>query len=484
MSDNSRIREYRFFTRLIILLIFVVIGIYVASSPMPQEGLELLWVLPVLLGIAQFVFWKEVLYASNSFALIILYATAVVRYVGTPLLIAVSGSLVPTINAGAGDYRVAIAIQAYELMLLGPIIRVVWPTHIRKLNTILNTNEDRVGASFHLTWTGGLFVVFLLMLLFGRGHINNVISHLSTWFYRVNNKDILYNYDMIAFNLLKTVLFLLLISLIKKWYDRSRYKFLPFIFALVIGLLNTMLYQYTERTDLFVLVFSTFYVLRFAFPKNTKFLTALFGVGGVLLVALIFMEGSMQYTFGSSVQSVDLSNYEKMAQLYTTGPSILANAHMNYVVTRSEVNLLTIGKDFVSSFEFLSMLPFLRFMGKTVSSGLTTVELYVGSIGGLSYILPNYSLACLYVSDIFGWLLEAIFIVLTVKLAGHFERSFYKYHNLAQIYAVINIVTMVSMGIFCNNFQLMIHGITSLPFWLYIFAFVNELGTRVRLKTN
>lgn len=484
MSDYSKIREGQYISRSIILLICFAIGIYVASTPMPQDGLELLWVLPILMGLIQFIFWKEVLYARHSFALIILYATAVVRYVMTPVLIAVSGALIPTINASAGDYRAAIAIQVYELLLLGPIIRVVWPTHIRKINTIMGSNEEKDDAGFRLTWTGGLFVVFLLALLFGRGHLNNVISHLSTWFYRVNNKDILYNYDMIAFNLLKTVLFLLLISLIKKWYDKSKYKFLPFIFGLIIGLLNTMLYQYTERTDLFVLVFSTFYVLRFAFPKNTKFLTALFGVGGVLLVALIFMEGSMQYTLGSSVRSIDLSNYEKMAQLYTTGPSILANAHMNYTTTRSQVNLLTIGKDFVSSFEFLSMLPFFRFLGNSVNAGFTTVELYVGSIGGLSYILPNYSLSCLYASDIFGWLIEAIFIVVTIKLAGHFERSIYKYHNLAQIYAVINIVTMVSMGIFCNNFQLMIHGITSLPFWLYIFAFVNELGTRVRLRIH
>ena len=105
----------------------------------------------------------------------------------------------------------------------------------------------------------------------------------------------------------------------------------------------------------------------------------------------------------------------------------------------------------------------------------------VASIGGLTYIIPNQSLASLYVGDILCWILEQALIILNIKLLGWFERSIYKIGDLAQVYAIFSIVTMVAMGVFCNNFQLMIHNFSSLPLWLLIFSYVNNLNNRYNI---
>ena len=88
---------------------------------------------------------------------------------------------------------------------------------------------------------------------------------------------------MMAFNIVKTALFLVLIAGMKYIYDRTSQKSIPVIIALIVGILNTMFFEYRERTDLAVLVIATFFVLSYAFPRSKKMLGLIFGVGGVVL---------------------------------------------------------------------------------------------------------------------------------------------------------------------------------------------------------
>ena len=132
--------------------------------------------------------------------------------------------------------------------------------------------------------------------------------------------------------------------------------------------------------------------------------------------------------------------------------------------------------------DLFSTLPFLRFVSDAVSSGSFSVEIYMESIGGLSYIIPNHILASLYFGDILCWLVEPLLIIINIKLLGWFERLLYKIDDLMQVYAVYSINTMVAMGVFCNNITLMLHSFSSLPLWLLIFSYVNNIGNKIRMK--
>lgn len=443
----------------------------------PNKGLSLLFLLPLSFATSLLLFGREYSYFKESFGLTILYLSAAVRYILTPLLIVLSQSVVNTIIANDGDYFYAVIVEVIELYIVMIAIRFVWPSHLIKQDLIKQHNlydPDHVG--FHLSWAGVVFVILMVAMVLLRGHLGNIISHLSTWFNRVYNRDDLYSYDLMAFNIVKTVIFLLFVSAAKNVYDRTSFKVLPVIIAIVAGLFNTNFYVFSERTDLAILVISSFFVLRYAFPKNKKMLGVIFGTGGVLLVAMVFMEGTLQYQVGTSVSTVRLADYEKVIELYTTGPSVLASARMHYDSMRSMISFMTYMKDLVQSCDLFGTLPFLRFILNAVSGGKSSVEIYVMSIGGLSYIIPNHSLASLYVGDILSWFLEPVFIYLNIKLLGWFERSMFKINDLAQVYAIISIVTMVAMGVFCNNFQLMLHSFSSLPLWLLIFSYVNNLG--------
>ena len=460
----------------------LLISFYIGASKVPNSGLSLLFLLPFTFAITTFFFYKEYTYCRHSFGLVVLYASSFVRYVISPVLIVLSQSTVSTIHANNNDYLYAIIVEVFELLVTMTVIRVIWPKHLRRKKQAIEQNHyDPDSITFHLSWTGFAFVVLLTGLVLMRGHLDNIFSHLSTWFYRVENKESVYGYDMMAFNIVKTVLFLLIVSGMKYIYGRINQKNIPVIIALAAGILNTMFYEYRERTDLALLVIATFFVLSYAFPRSKKVLGYIFGIGGVALVALIFMEGTLHYKVGSSISTVNIADYSKMAELYTTGPSVLANARMIYEEMRHSMTFMTFAKDVVKSFDPFSTLPFLRFVLNAVSGSPSSVELYVTSIGGLAYIIPNHSLASLYVGDVLCWLLEPVFIILNIKLLGWFERKIYSISDLAQVYAITSIVTMVGMGVFCNNFQLMLHSFSSLPLWLLIFSYVNNIGNKISL---
>lgn len=471
------------FAAFAVFVLCIIATLYVGLSNAPNEGLDFLFLLPLTFAVTILLFSKEYAYCKKSFGLAIVYAAAVVRYIVTPVLIAMSQSVVSTIMARDEDYAYAVFVEIFELITAMVVIKYVWPKHLEKKEKAkLENNYNPDKTTFKLSWLGGIFAVLLIALILLRGHWDNIVSNLSTWFTHVDNNDIVYGYDMMAFNIVKTVAFLVVVSIMRLIYDKTAIKIIPVIISIAAGLLNTMFFEYRERTDLAVLVIASFFVLSHAFPKNKKILGAIFGVGGVALVALIFMEGTLRYEIGSNVSSVDIAEYAKMAELYTTGPSVLANARMHYATMKSQVDLMTYAKDAVQSCDVFSTLPFLRFILNAVSAGKSSVEIYVETIGGLAYIIPNHSLASLYVGDVLCWIIEPIFIIVNIKLLGWFERIMYKINDLLQVYAVFSIVTMVAMGVFCNNLQLMLHSFSSLPLWLLIFSYVNNLGKKIKLR--
>lgn len=455
-------------------------GCYVMCRPVVREGLEFLALLPMAFGVSFLLFRREYCYCKGSYGLGLLYTIMAVRYFVTPILIAASGSTVATISAYREDYATAVMVELFELFAVMLAIRVIWPKHIRKKSQL--SSYDKRETTFKLTWTGWIFMAMLLALLVLRGHWSNVFEHLSTWFEHEGNNEELYNYDMMAFNMLKVGGFLFIVSLMKSWYNRTDFKFLPVIIALAAGLGNTYYFNYVERTDLFILFLATFFVLAKAFPNSKKAFALIFGFGGILFGFFIFAEGTLHYSAGSSLGSVQLANYSKMAELYTSGPSVLANAHMSYDRIKEEMNFMTYAKDIVSSFDFLYTVPFFRVISNLVKTGHSTTELYVRSLNGLAYILPNYSTSCLYVGNVLGWILEIVFIAATIKLISVCELNMAKQNDLLREYAMVNIVTMFSMGIFCNNFHLMLFASTGLPFWLLAFSYINDFGERFKIK--
>ena len=481
--DNKPIREGTRIPMGIYNYICVAAGLTAAlmcGIATAEEGLELLFLLPVSFTICSFLFSRAFSYWRDNAAIVIIFATIVVRYLATPVLMTLSGTGLTTVSPSPSYYRLSILIQIFELFVTLAIIDRVWTQHKRKL--VLTEKIQRI--DFKLSWLGGLFLVALTGLVLVRGRLPDLIERYSTWWHISEDFSAVYQYDYISVEIIKSVLGIVMISFFARCFYGTKEnfdKFVYYILAMAVGFCMTMFYMYDLRTALVQLIISSMIVLLAFFPKQKKLSFVILGIGGGLLVAYVFATGSMRYEVGGTNDGM-LAELSKMAELYVSGPSMVAITQQKYSWVRNNMSVMTYLSDIITTTHIFGMFPFLRGINNLVANIPTTNILFVVSLGGLTYILPNYSLWTYYVSDIFGWLFEIVSIYMVIRVICYVDKKKKTAGDACYYYALAYVETLLGQAIFVNNTFLLWHAFTNLPFWLLIFVYVNNLGNRIKVK--
>lgn len=475
-----------FISSMVFALIGFAVAIVCGLKPSVRDGLEALFLLPISFSVCCFLFSRTFRYWKDSIALTIIFVSIYVRYLVTPLLIALSGTCVSTFMPTPESYRIALVVQIFELVVTLAVIDYIWGRYKKRKRqiTLINNNEERKPAEFKLTLFGFVFIFLLLFLVFSRGHLQNVLDHLSTWWSISTDSSDLYAYDMMAIDVAKSAIAITIISVLARFYHKTQSVFVRgvlFILAFAVGLASTVYYQYTQRTALVQLMLSVMAMMISFFPNKRRLLLMVFGVGGAAFVIYIFAIGSMQYEIGGINDNL-LEKAAKMAELYVTGPSMLAITRDRYDWVVSNMSISTYFSDIIHSIHIFGLFPVIRNINDLVSGIPTTNQLFVESLWGLTYILPNYSLCTYYVSSIFGWLLEIGSIVLTIKMVCMVDSKKYLYNDACYYYAMAYTEILLGQVVFVNNMFLFFHAFTSLPFWLLMFWAINKLGSRIVIK--
>lgn len=485
MKSNSK-TNVNILKLFILIPLSLMVSFYCATNVI-CEGLEFLFILPLAFGISLLVLPAAHSYWKANIGFTILFVSIWVKYLVTPALMTLSQSTVNTLHPNVSSLRISSFLAVFELFATLIMIQHLWKKHLEKNSNVyevINKPSIISHAGFQLHWTGLAFLAVLVVIVLVRGHLSGLFTHLSTWFSQASYEGEFYSYDLIAFEVIKTGIVLLLISfLAKRYYATSSNSSKMVIFSLALGIavLNTYYFQYDQRTALTQLILATLFMFLSFFPKQKKIIIPVAMFFGIGLIAIVFLDGTLHYSVGDSISSNFVTELSKMAELYDSGPTVVATTIDSVSSARSLFSFETIWSDIIHSFNFLSMLPFTRWLWNSAQGIPTTNELFKNSIGGFNYILPNYSLASYYVSEIFGWLLELVFIWITIKLICYVEGKKLKYNDALYYYAFTYIETILGQAIFVNNFRLLWHSFSKLPIWLLVFAFVNSLGKKFKI---
>lgn len=483
--NNIQLREHLVIPigiRNIILVLAGLLSAFVCGIGTVEEGLEIMFLLPVAFTICSLIFSRTFSYWRDNVAFVIIFASIIIRYLVTPVLMTLSGTALSTVNPTPGYYRLAILIQIFELVVTLAIIDYVWTRHKIKSKTDEN-NFSETQVDFKLTWLGALFLVALAGLVAVRGRLPALMNRYSSWWHISKDFSAIYFYDFIAVEIIKSVAGIVLISFFARRYHKTKSnfdKFVYYLFAMVIGICMTMFYMYDQRTALAQLVISSMVVILVFFPDRKKMTLTLFGIGGAVLVGLVFATGSMGYEVGGSNEGM-LAELSKMAELYVSGPSMVAITQQKYSWVRGNMSLMTYISDFINTFHVFGMFPFLRGFIDFVANVPTSNILFVESLGGLTYILPNYSLWTYYSTQLLGWIFEILSIYLVIRVICYVDTKKKKVADGCYYYALAYVETLLGQAIFINNTFLLLHALTNIPMWLLIFAYINNLGNKIKI---
>lgn len=448
-----------------------------------SDGFELLFLLPVAFTACSIMFYRTFAYMYDNIALIIIFATIFVRYLMTPVLIAVSKGALSTVHATSDYLRLAVFIQVLELFAVMIILDKIWTKHRQKMLFFENSARKNI-IDFKLSWIGFLFVSVLTAVVLMRGHLESLINRYSTWWHISHDSSVIYYYDFIAVEIIKSVIGIVLISFFARRYRKTNSRFMRTVYftaAIAASLCMTMFYMYEMRTALVQLILSSMAVMLGFFPKYKRFLIALFGLGGVFFVAYIFVSGSMKHDIGDGNEGF-FKELCKMSELYVSGPSMIAITQQNYDFVRDNMSIMTYVSDFITTSHVFGMFPVLRGINDIAANVPTTNELFVESLGGRTYILPNYSFWTYYATNIFGWIFEIISIYAVIRIICYVDEKKNNSVDACYYYALAYVEILLGQAIFVNNTFLLWHAFTNIPFWLLIFAFINRVGHRIKIR--
>lgn len=464
----------------------IVVSIITAVMPPVNSGLEYLFLLPLSFAIA-FIFYNDLFLSWNeNYGTIIIFVAAFLRYIVSPLLMSLTNHSVAYINATMDSYFYAIFIMIYELFAVLIILRFVKKRFQNNKNGIVIHSDRKPHNSFNITWIGAFLCTFVVIILISRGNLSNVFSHLSILNTYSEDLSDLYTYDLTFVYLIKSFLFIAIISkmvsLSKKY---PSFKEVFFVISFIAVLLNSVIYDHKSRSVMVEFMVSSIVVLISGFPQKRKLLLTFFSVFGFLLVSTVFISGTLLTTWSGILEpGYMFERISEMGELYGNGVSTMAHTIDTYPIANSILGFDSFLSHFVRSIGFITF-PGFRYFYYALFNIPTASSIFMQTLFGKGFILPPFGVA-LYYGDLFLAVpISFINCFLCIWTLYWIENIRIKLHNdIGTIYIITFAEIICGMSIFVNNIFIMIQGLTQIPLYFAILLWFNNLGNRILLFRN
>jgi len=467
--------------------IFFILGLactgIIAFSNVVADGLAGLFLLPLSFSIAVALSKNAGCYAKDSFGLLILYALIILRYLVSPVMIALSGALVPNVSTSAQGLQFAIFIMIVELFVVVTTINLIW-------KPVSTMTLEKKGPEFRFTLFGAIACLFLVAVLLYRGTVQNVISHLTFGNnYTYADESELKTYDMSTFLLLKSFLFIVLVAWVFTKYKNTncqKDKFILLVAAILAAVGNSIIYQASNRVTMVMGALASVSVLSYCFGKKINRFIPIIIVALFVFAWALFANGTLDVKEGESIFDKDeyISQVSRVAELYSNGVSIEAHAFDKFDVITMRMSIATHISELVNSINIFT-LPGLWLFKEAVDTKLSTQMLFKETLDEKSaFILPNAGLAMYCGGKYFGLLFDIIIHWLIVYGIYFVYKNRKKSCDISLVY-LYSYIEMILGFMLMNNVFIAVSLLSATPFLLFVLIGLNKLGAGAKLdKTH
>jgi hypothetical protein len=429
------------------------------------------------------------MYAKNSFGLLLLYSLLILRYLVTPCLIAQSGELVKGLSLSTDTVHFAIITMLLELFTVVISINLIW----RQVQPTKETGTT-IPRGTRLSWLGAIIILLLSVIVLLRGTLPNVMEHLSFGLNFQFSYEDLKTYDMAAVLTVKTMLFLLLVSWFSGQYHKTKrilIKWIFFFFAIGTAILNSIIYDATNRGTMVIGAMASLTVLIYYLGDRIKKLLPAIAIIGFLFVWSLFSYSNLgvksdpalfgiQGHVGDLSQLVSIGDLSRQAELYSNNISTVAHSYNMYDSITSKISVWSYISELIKSINIFT-LPGFWVVGNWAENIPSIQKLFNHTLGGEAYILPNVGLAMYIGTQYLGILIDIVFHCLIVYSIFAFHKRKEMSNDISKKY-LYSYCEMICAFILMNNIMIAIGLMTALPFLLFILLFKNNLGHKIKIK--
>lgn len=466
----------------VLLLGMVAFGeaLWLAVSPTPRPGLDLIWVLPASFSVCCFAFGKVFSYQRGGIGLKTFYFIMLVRYMLTPALIVASNGKISATrmcSLDASSYEAALAIMVVELVVSFVCIATFYPGALRRAKveagagTSLNEQAGKVSAS-PITPFGYMGCVIVAALLFVRVGIWWPELEIPPFKYAAGSDVI--TLDAVFFEVLVEYVFLLAVNSACRRREHGKPFGSMIVLSLALACFAILAHFGEGRILILEIAAAALFVLVRSFPtERRKFLLVLVPV----VVALAFsMFVTKQYDlddagdFNASVLTLQRSAND--IEEYTNGPWVVAVSYESSINLTGEQSIQALIKNLIDGTSRLAFIP-----------GYTALTDFAAGYQSASDVMKSYfeeydrgqmlsfSGDWFIVANGIGWVVFPVAVAIAVRLLIWFEVRSKTEHNVFRMYIFAWMSVLFGiMFMYCSQTLLFCWSKNILFLWLIVAA--------------
>ena len=284
----------------------------------------------------------------------------------------------------------------------------------------------------------------------------------------------------------KTMLFLAFASFLSDKYHKTKSAFRKRIYLLLaigIFILNSLVYDASNRATMVMCALASLTVVISLFGYRVRKFLPIILVVGVVLVWRLFSFGTLGVMSAASLLERQgyIAILSNVVDLYSNGISTLAHSYNMYEFIESRMTVSTFISELIKSNNIFT-LPGFWVVGNWIRDVPSIQNLFNETlVAGKAYILPNAGLAMYLSTPAVGILIDMVFHFLIVYSVFTFHRLKEISNSISYKY-LYSYCEMICAFMIMNNIMIAIGLLTDLPFLLWIFISVNDLGHRIKLK--
>ncbi|NRD76946.1 hypothetical protein HPT25_05490 [Bacillus sp. BRMEA1] len=448
----------------ILIIVSFVETIFLASSNTPREGLEQIWILPLLFGSCVIIFQKIINYHKGGIGLKIYYIIAIIRYLIQPYLIQITnGDISPTrmSNLAPSSYRIALFIQCFELVIACLTIRFSYPKIIlreTKKNKILNLHSEKLRM-------GGIIVLGFFII--------DLALRFNIWFPALKilllKKNVSYTAvlsEATFFNCIKAFLFAVTVLKATKYKPNTRGFYLFFILSIFLGIFNFISYFGSNRSFILETAITTISLLYYQFPKYRNHIMVITIPIAISLIFIMFVTKQFGVDSASefSADTLSAKYISNQIEEYTNGLWCIGQTYQASIGMTIQHSIQAFCKEITDSLTIISGIRGFHWIPQLTLGTLSSAEIMKYSFETFDRgQMLSFSGDFLITFNFLGWIVFPIANYLVIRLLVIFEvksklteHVFYKYLYIwmACLFALTHCYSIQTLLYCCVNFAL------------------------------
>lgn len=406
-----RISKFKLLIIILSFFISLAASIFIYNSEVPREGLEYIFVLPLLAVICVVPVIIKYNRSDSNIVLYVFYFFYFIRYIILPIVMTISNGALhyQQMQCTPYEYRMSLIIMILEMIAISIGILVGMSIYDKKNNYF----KDCSSTSFV-----SKVVVFLLILLciIRYDRFINTMSFLSI----SDDIENIGSYEAIILNVLTIFIFTRFLVYAHKKYICTGNR-IWIVLSGIVGFISVFLYFGINRSLIVQKVIAAIIILIIYFPSIKKIIIIIMIP---ILVIVILSISSLRHVNtnmdGTVKDEYDIAYISRNLETYINGPWVIASAMDVFNKYEHNADLNNLITDFVVNF-FPFLLPGLDNIRNYYLTQDGTTDIYNNSTGNKGYMVPMVGQCIFYFGDTIGIFVDIIIYVFFGILMQYFS---------------------------------------------------------------